>query len=122
MNPKKTEKLRNLLNKRFSIDYYYTEKEVNPDFRIKYIVYFTISRKVNLNCFIRVSDLSLINSDFTNVIKWDRLSRNILHEVIMKSSVELRKFFGTDLNVVKGFYIKKTKTFDFQVAELNKTV
>jgi hypothetical protein len=108
MNPKKTEKLRNLLNKRFSIDYYYTEKEVNPDFRIKYIVYFTISRKVNLNCFIRVSDLSLINSDFTNVIKWDRLSRNILHEVIMNGFSIYMAFDNILRSIISSTFLLNT--------------
>jgi hypothetical protein len=122
MDSKKAEKLRKLLNKRFSQNLEYKNRETNPTFIVTYKLLFSISRKVNLNCYIQITGVDVVDPKFIHIMKWQVIINHVKIDVMRVMDKELMKFLGVTNEVINEYFIKRDKEVIIKLSEMKKKV
>jgi hypothetical protein len=122
MDPKKNVILRKALNKRFEQTLYYQNRSNNPSYTLEYNLVFSISRKVNLNCNVKITNFTCLDPDFIKRTKWYLIVSYFEKHVVSEVGYTLRRLFGVDSDIVNNYFIRRTENVIVKYSESKKRV
>jgi len=122
LTPKQASVLKDSLNKKSDVVYEFTDYDDEPNYILFYKLIFATTRKVHLNCFIKVTQFSIYRPEFLNVLPKNQIQISLEKKVIKENDTLLKKFFGLNGSIVDNYFVTFSKNSIQEINNHNKSL
>lgn len=122
LKPKQVVVLRDSLNKKIENVHEFTDYDGDPNYILFYKLNFATSRKIHLNCFIKVTQFSIYKPEFLNLLPKNQIQISLKKKVIKDNDILLKKFFGLRGDIIDNYYVNFNKSSVQEINNHNKSL
>lgn len=122
LNPKQVSVLRDSLNKKVEVVHEFTDYDGDPNYILFYKLNFATSRKIHLNCFVKVTQFSIYKPEFLSVLPKNQIQISLEKKVIKENDILLKKFFGLSGSIIDNYYVNFSKNSIMEINNHNKSL